>query len=247
MSSAPNDHSLDMLICRLEIIATLSEEERAAIRSLPAKTRILNAGQDIVCDGDKPSQSCLILNGWACRYKLLGAGRRQILSFHIPGDIPDLHSLHIHTMDHSLAALKETTVVLIPHDSLRELTARFPGLAAILWRETLIDAAVFREWMTGMGRRTAYERMAHLFCELYLRLQAVGLAQSYHCVLPITQVDLADALGLSNVHVNRVLKEMREQNLVTLRGGSLTIEAWDELMRACEFDPAYRHLEKRAS
>ncbi|MER2268682.1 Crp/Fnr family transcriptional regulator [Methylobacterium oxalidis] len=242
--SAPDPRSLDVLICRLESIASLSDEERDAIRSLPAKTRVLKPGQDIVRDGDKPSQCCLLLSGWACRYKQLENGRRQIFSFHIPGDIPDLQSLHIHTMNHSLATLTESTVAFIQHESLLDLIERFPRLAAILWRETLNDAAAFREWMIGIGRRTAFERMAHLFCELYLRLQAVGLARSYRCPLPITQVELGDALGLSNVHISRVLKEMREQNLVTLRGGSLTIGAWDELTRAAGFDPTYLHLEK---
>ncbi|GEP04804.1 Crp/Fnr family transcriptional regulator [Methylobacterium oxalidis] len=247
MSSAPDDHSLDMLIRKLESIATLSDEERQAIRSLPAKTRVLQPRQDIVRDGDKPSQCCLILDGWAYRYKLIGGGRRQIFSFHVAGDIPDLQSLRLHTMDHSLATLTQATVAFLPHESLRDLTTRFPSLTAILWRDTLIDAAVFREWMTGMGRRDAFERIAHLFCELYLKLQAVGLAQSYRCPLPITQVDLGDALGLSNVHVNRVLQEMRGRGLITLHSGTLVIEAWDELMRACEFDPTYLHLEKRAA
>jgi CRP-like cAMP-binding protein len=181
---------------------------------------------------------------WACRYKLLSQGRRQILSFHIPGDIGDLQSLHIHTMDHSLCTLTVATVAFIPHESLRELTARLPGVAAILWRNTLIDAGIFREWMIGMGRRSAYERIAHTFCELYLRQQAVGLASEHRCPWPITQVDLGDALGLSNVHVNRVLQEMRGRGLIILRSNTLVIEAWDELRRAAEFDPTYLHLGK---
>ncbi|GEP04456.1 Crp/Fnr family transcriptional regulator [Methylobacterium oxalidis] len=247
MPSSPDTHSLEMLVRRLESIATLSDEERQAILSLPARTRVLKAGHDIVREGDKPSHCCLILSGWAYRYKLIDQGRRQIFSFHIPGDIPDLQSLHIHTMDHSAATLTESTLAFLPHENLLDLTTRFPSLAAILWRETLIDAAIFREWMVGMGRRTAFERIAHLFCELYLKLQAVGLAQSYRCALPITQIDLGDALGLTNVHVNRVLKEMREQGLITLRGGTLVIESWDELIGACGFDPTYLHLEKRAA
>ena len=186
-------------------------------------------------------------DGWACRYKIIGEGRRQIFSFHIPGDIPDLQSLHIHTMDHSLCTVTESTVAFIPHESMLDLTARFPGVAAILWRDTLIDAAIFREWMVGMGRRSAFERIAHLFCELYLKLQAVGLAGSYRCPLPITQIDIGDALGLSNVHVNRVLQEMRGKRLITLRSSTLVIEAWDELIRVSEFDPTYLHLEKRAA
>jgi CRP-like cAMP-binding protein len=247
MSSASDHYSLSMLIRRLESVATLSDEERQAILSLSAKTRLLKPGQDIVRDGDKPSQCCLILNGWACRYKLLSQGRRQILSFHVPGDIPDLQSLHIHTMDHGLGTLTEASVAFIPHESLLELTTRFPGVAAILWRETLIDAATFREWMTGLGRRSAFERIAHLFCELYLKLEAVGLAGEHRCPLPLTQLDLADALGLSNVHVNRTLQEMRGKGLITLRGSSLVLHGWDELKRASEFDPTYLHLGKPAA
>ena len=247
MPSDPDQHAMSRLIRKLESIATLSDEERQAIESLPVTIRVLKPGQDIVRDGDKPSQCCLLLSGWACRYKILSGGKRQIFSFHIAGDIPDLQSLHIHTMDHSLATLTEANVAFIPHESMRELTARFPGLAAVLWRDTLIDAAIFREWMIGMGRRSAYERIAHLFCELYLKLQAVGLAGSYRCPLPVTQVDLGDALGLTSVHVNRTLQEMRRTKLITLRGSTLVIEAWNELLRAAEFDPTYLHLEKRAA
>jgi CRP-like cAMP-binding protein len=247
MPSAPEYHATRMLIRKLESIARLSDEERQAILSLPAKTRTLRPGQDIVRDGDKPSQCCLILSGWAYRYKIIGEGRRQIFSFHIPGDIPDLPSLHIHTADHSLATLTEATVAFIPHDSLRDLISRFPHIAVILWRVTLVDAAIFREWMTGMGRRSAFERIAHLFCELYLKLQAVGLAQSYRCPLPVTQTDLGDALGLSNVHVNRLLQEMRRQGLITLRSHTLVIEDWDDLNGVSEFDPTYLQLEERVA
>jgi CRP-like cAMP-binding protein len=247
MPSAPNQHAMTMLIRKLESIATLSNEERQAIKSLPVRIHHLNARQDIVRDGDKPSRCCLVLEGWTYRYKLLSEGKRQIFSFHVPGDIPDLQSLHIHTMDHSLATVTKATVAFIPHESMRELAARFPGIASIFWRDTLIDAAIFREWMIGMGRRSAFERIAHLFCEMYLKLQAVGLAEGYRCPMPITQVDMADALGLTSVHVNRVLKDMRGQALLTLRSSTLVIEAWDELMRVSEFDPQYLQLEKRAA
>ena len=245
MFSMSDTNAMTVLVRKLESVASLSAEERQAIQSLPVRTRTLQPRQDIVRDGDKPSQCCLILDGWACRYKLLSEGRRQIFSFHIAGDIPDLQSLHIHTMDHSLCTLTESTVAFIPHESIRDLTAGFPGVAAILWRDTLIDAGIFREWMVGMGRRSAFEQVAHLFCELYLKLQAVGLAESYRCPLPVTQTDLGDALGLSNVHVNRVLQEMRGKSLITLRGNTLVLEAWDELVRVYEFDPTYLHLEKR--
>ncbi|MCJ2098430.1 Crp/Fnr family transcriptional regulator [Methylobacterium sp. E-046] len=247
MNSAPDPHATSMLIRKLESIAPLSDAERQAIESLPVRIQNLDARQDIVRDGDQPTHCCLILDGWACRYKMLSQGKRQTLSFHIPGDIPDLQSLHIHTMDHSLATLTKAVVAFIPHESLRELTACHPGLAAAFWRDTLIDAAIFREWLTSMGRRSSFEHVAHLFCELYLKLQAVGLADDHRCPMPITQTDIADALGLTPVHVNRVLQEMRGRTLITLRSRMLVIEAWDELLQASEFDPTYLQLEKRAA
>jgi CRP-like cAMP-binding protein len=238
---------MTMLIRKLESIAALSDKERRAIQSLPGRIQNLGAQQDIVRDGDQPKHCCVILDGWACRYKLLSQGRRQILSFHISGDIPDLPSLHVPTMDHSIATLTKAVVALIPHESLRELTARHPGIAAAFWRDTLVDAGIFRAWLISLGQRSAFEHVAHLFCELYLKLQAVGLAGDHRCPLPITQTDIADALGLTPVHVNRVLQEMRGRTLITLRGRMLVIQAWDELLRLSEFDPTYLQLERRAA
>lgn len=247
MLSAPNPHVMTMLLRKLESIATLTDKQRQAIERLPVRLHTLAARQDIVRDGDKPAHCCLLLDGWAYRYKLLGDGRRQILSFHIPGDIPDLQSLHIPTMDCSLASMTKATVAFIPHDSLSDLASQHPGVSAMFWRETLIDAAIFRAWMVGMGRRSAFEQVAHLFCEMYLKLQAVEMADHYRCPLPITQIDLADAVGLTSVHVNRVLKEMRSRTLITLHDQTLVIEAWDELLRIAEFDPTYLQLERRAT
>lgn len=247
MRSRFGHHGIDVLIRKLESIGTLSEEERQAIQSLPMRIHILGARQDIVRDGEQPTQCCLILDGWVCRYKLLSQGKRQILSFHVAGDMPDLQGLHAHTMDYGLSTVKHATVAFIARESLRELTARFPSLATLLWRDTLLDAAVVRAWMTGMGRRTAFERIGHLFCELYLKLRAVGLAGDYRCPLPVTQMDLADALGLTPVHINRVLREMRSRALITLRHQTLVIEAWDDLLQASEFDPTYLYLEMRAA
>ncbi|GEL41072.1 Crp/Fnr family transcriptional regulator [Methylorubrum extorquens] len=247
MALALNPHATAMLIRKLESIAALTDEQRQAIEILPVRTHNLAARQDIVRDGDKPSHCCLILDGWACRYKLLGDGSRQILSFHIPGDVPDLQSLHVHTMDHGLATLTKAKVAFIPHENLLDLTLRHPSVGALFWRETLIDAAVFRQWMVGMGRRSAFEQVAHIFCELYLKLQAMGLAEDYQCPLPITQLDLADALGLTSVHINRVVKDMRGRNLIRLHAHTLVIEAWEELLRIAEFDPTYLHLEYGAA
>lgn len=239
--------SLDMLVRKLESIASLSHDERLAIQNLPTKTRTVHPGQDIVQDGDQPSNCWLLLDGWMARYKDISEGRRQILSFHIPGDVPDLQSLHLAVMDHSIRAISPSTVALIPHDSLRALMVRFPNLAVALWRETLVDAALFRTWMVGMGQRSARERMAHLFCEMYAKLHAVGLADR-HCVeWPLTQVDMAHALGLSNVHVNRALQDLRGQGLIILERRTLTIPNWSALCQKAGFDPIYLHLEKRAA
>jgi CRP-like cAMP-binding protein len=230
------------LVRKLESITQLTSEERQALESLPAAIRLMQPRQDIVRDKDRPGHCCLILSGWAYRYKLLSEGKRQILSLHIPGDLPDLQSLHLHVMDHNLATLTACRLALIPHEAFHDLTNRFPGLGAAMWRDTLVDAAIFREWMTGIGRRTAFGRIAHLFCEMYLKLHAVGLATSHRCELPFTQVDIGDALGLSNVHVNRVLQEMRGKGLITLQGSRLVIVDWGALSEAGEFDPTYLHL-----
>jgi CRP-like cAMP-binding protein len=208
--------------------------------------RTLRAGQDIVREGDRPSQCCLLLEGFAYRYKLLEEGRRQIFSFHIPGDMPDLLSLHLSVMDHNLGTLSPGRVAFIPHSALRALTQCHPGIGEAFWRDTLVDAAVFREWMVGIGRRSAYTRIAHLLCEMFRRMQAVGLAQGDVVEIPLTQEVVADALGLSTVHVNRVLQALRGEGLITWQGRVLTVEDWEGLRRAGEFDPAYLHLAQDA-
>ena len=238
---------LTPLVRKLESISSLSIEERQAVESLPATIRTIDAHQDIVRDKDRPTHCCLVLSGWTCRYKLVTEGKRQIFSFHIPGDLPDLQSLHLRVMDHSLATITACQLAFIPHESLRDLNWRFPRLGEALWRDTLIDAAIFREWLIGIGRKSAFGRIAHLFCEMYLKLEVVGLAEQHRCELPITQTDIADALGLSNVHINRSLQEMRAQGLITLRGRTLVIEDWRALSAAGEFDPTYLHLQPGAA
>ncbi|WP_236960264.1 Crp/Fnr family transcriptional regulator [Methylobacterium durans] len=231
---------------RLESIASLADEERRALENLPISAKVIPPHQDIVRGKERTSHCCLVLEGWAYRYKMLHEGRRQILSLHIPGDAPDLHSLYLDEMDHALGALSRVTVGFIPHEAIHNLIRRFPNLVAALWRETLIDAAIFCERITSLGQRDASKRLAHLFCELYLRLRAVGLADGHSYALPVTQLDLSDALGMTNVHVNRVLQELRRRELITLRGGRLTINHWPELVEVAEFDAGYLHLRPRA-
>ena len=234
-----------ILLRRLQAIATPSEEERSVLSSLSGTTRQFRAHDDIVRIGDVPSVVCLLLEGMACRYKVSADGKRQIMSFHIPGDIPDMQSLFIDVMDHSLSALVPTTVLAIRHEIMRGIIEGYPRIAHLLWRETLIDAAVYREWIV-MRDRPAYPRIAHLFCELFLRMQAIGLTNNNACDLPLTQSQMGDALGLSNVHVNRTLQELRAEGLIVLEGGTLTILDWDGLKEAGEFDPLYLHLRRAA-
>jgi len=238
---------MDMLIRKLDSIARLSDKERRAVEQLPVTVRPLGQHQDIVREKDRPSQCCLLLEGWACRYQVLSDGKRQIFSFHISGDIPDLQSLHLKVMDHSVCTMTQATVAFIPHEAMLELTVAFPGLAATLWRDTLVDGAIFREWMTGMGRRSALGSIAHLFCEMYVKLEAVGLARDRTYKLPLTQQDIGDALGLSNVHVNRVLRELRGKGLITLQSHKLQIHDWAELNKLGDFDPTYLHLDRGAA
>ena len=242
-------HNPDLhpLIRKLESIFELTAEERDAITRLPMTVRDLKTDQDIVRDQDRPSQCCLILEGFACRYKALEGGKRQIFSFHIPGDIPDLQSLHLAVMDHSLATITKGKVAFIAHDTVRACVRAHPRIGDAFWRDTLIDAAVFREWMAGIGRRDAPTRIAHLFCEMFARMKAVGLAQEDTCEWPITQAEVGDALGLSTVHVNRSLQKLRETGAVEVRGASLTVKDWDALQELGEFDPTYLHLRKEAA
>lgn len=231
-----------MLLRKLRSISPLTEDEKHCLLTLSLSTRSVAADQDIVREGDRPSECCLVVEGFVCRYKFTVEGRRQIFSFHTPGDIPDLQSLHLERMDHSLMTLTPCKLAFIPHQSLTDLMRRCSRVADVMWRDTLIDAAIFREWMIGIGRRSAYTRIAHVLCEVFVRLKAVGLANGHECELPLTQAELADALGLSTVHVNRSLQELRGDGLIELRGGSLMILNWDRLTTAGEFDPAYLHL-----
>jgi CRP-like cAMP-binding protein len=244
----PSDEPhLSPLIRRLESIAPVSDDERRAITALPIMVRELKADADIVRDHDRPSQCCAILEGFACRYKILPGDRRQIMSFHIPGDIPDLQSLHLEVMDHSLSTVVPTKVAFIPHEAVRTFLRTYPRIADVFWRETLIDAAVFREWVVNVGRRDAYARIAHILCEIYVRLRAVGLVDGQAYQLPITQAELADATGLSTVHVNRTLQELRGNGLIsTPKSGRVVIEDWDRLQEAGEFDATYLHIKKAA-
>jgi len=232
---------LDAMIRKLRKDTGLDDEDLAAIRAMPIHIRDLATNATIVREGDRPDQCCLMVKGFAVRSKMTDQGKRQILSVHIPGDIPDLQSLHLPVMDHDLRTLCGCTVGFISHEALKHVTRKRPAVAEALWRETLIDAAMFREWIVNVGRRSAPQRLAHLLLELCERLRVVGSCPDGRFQLPMTQVDLADALGLTPVHVNRVLKELRTEGLVEMKRSEVTLGDPARLTAFGDFNPTYLH------
>jgi CRP-like cAMP-binding protein len=237
--SVPNPGAADRLVAKLQSIGSLSLREQAQVRQLPMRVHSVSARQDIVSEGERPTDCCLVLDGFFIRHKLVNGGERQILSFHLPGDMPDLQALHLPVMDHSLGSLIPGSVAFIAHAALRQAIAREPGLSDLFWRLTLIDAAIYRAWIVSIGRRSASQRIAHLFCELYMRMRELRFAEATGFALPMTQQDIADALGLSAVHVNRSLQQLRGDGVIVSRGKFHGFTDWERLRRAGDFDPGY--------
>ena len=230
------------LIAKLSSVAQPHEREIAALLDLPVRVREFDRGEDLVSLGERPSHSSLLLTGVACRYKTVPDGNRQIMAFHIAGDIPDLQSLHLRVMDHSIKALTRTRVAQIAHEPLRDVIYGSRTICHVLWRDTLVDAAIHREWMMSIGRLSAHSRIAHLFCELLLKHKAAGLAEGSDFPMPITQAEIADALGLTGVHVNRVLQDFRREGLLGLDRSTAKIPDWRRFEEVAAFDPTYLHM-----
>ena len=225
----------------MEQLGAVSAEEKRLIGTANFVTQQIEDDQDLIREGDRPLYCPLLLEGFACRYKTLENGQRQIMAFHVPTDLCDLPSLILKKIDYSVGTLTPAKIALVPHATILGWTKAHPNLGHLLWRATLIDASASREWVVNVGRRTAYQRTAHLLCELMLQMRSAGLAQDLVCDMPLTQVELADALGLTPVHVNRTLQWLRSENLVEFGGGTLTVRNWRELKRAAGFDAAYLH------
>ena len=217
----------------------LSDAEAASLEAAVVRTAEFRAKQIIVRQQVPLSQCTLLLEGFIERYKDTPDGRRQILALHVPGDFVDLHSYPLKRLEHSVAALTPVKVAFFPHAAIRGLTEQSSTLTELLWRSTLIDAAINREWIVSIGARSAAVRLAHLFCEMYVRLERIGMTDGKVFALPLTQIDLADATGLTPVHANRMLRQLREQGLVEFRAGVATILDWAALRGFAEFDPSY--------
>ena len=237
---------IELLIRNLNARDVLDADEIASLERLVKRERMVGVDEDIVKEGSRPNESTLLLDGIAARYRVLEDGKRQITALHVPGDFVDLHSFLIKTMDHDVEALTPCTIARMPHANLGRFTEDLPHLTRMLWLLTLIDAAIFREWAAGLGVRNASQRMAHLFCEVYFRLKAVGLTVDNSFSFPISQVDLKDMLGLSAVHTNRTLMDLRQRNLISWEKGVVRITDLDALKEAALFDDDYLHLRHEA-
>jgi CRP-like cAMP-binding protein len=230
---------LESLYLNLGQHDALSDAEKALLAGAMTFERHFAIGQDIVASGSRPAYSTLILDGLAARYKVLENGGRQFTSLQVPGDFVDLHAFLLKTMDHGIVALSPCHVMFTDHSQLRAITEQAPHLTRLLWLDTLVDGAIHREWIVAMGRRSKTSHLAHLVCELFVRLQVVQRTNGMSFHLPLSQAELADVLGLSVVHMNRVIGALRKVGVVSWANHTVTILDWHRLQEIAEFDPTY--------
>ena len=232
----------NLLTRKLELFGPLPPADRSLLDDVIRRPQWVDAHQDILREGDAPDDVHLVLEGFACRYKLLPDRSRSIIAYLVPGDFCDLNGFILKAMDHTIATLSACRIVRIPHERTRELAER-PAIARALWWTTLVDEATLREWLVNIGKRRADVRTAHLLCELHLRLTSVGLADGGEFALPLTQADLADTMGMSPVHLNRSLQALRSRDLVIFKSRQLVIPDIDRLRKIGQFNPNYLHLD----
>lgn len=237
----PSDEVRAALVRRLRISSNISEEDVGEIEALPIAVRQYPADTPVVRDGERATDCCLIADGFCARSKTIASGKRQILSLHIPGDIPDLMSLFLHVMDHDLSTLTACTLGFISHDVLRRLHHRNPRVAEMFWRDTLIDAAMFREWIVNVGQRPAPARLAHVMIELRERLRIIGRVDGASFEMPLTQEQIGEALGITAVHANRVIRQLRQEGIVEFHRGRVAVLDEAKFLELADFDGRYLH------
>jgi CRP-like cAMP-binding protein len=237
----PRDAIPAALVRRLQTSSGISEEDIREVHELPITVREYPAERAVVRDGERATECCLIAEGFCVRSKTISDGRRQILSIHIPGEIPDLMSLFLHVMDHDLSTLTPCTLGFIKHETLQKLHRRRPNVAEMFWRDTLIDSAMFREWIVNVGQRPAPARLAHVMVELRERLKVIGRADGNRFDMPLTQEQIGEALGITAVHANRVIKQLRQDGIVDLHRGRVTVLDEGKFQELADFDNRYLH------
>jgi CRP-like cAMP-binding protein len=235
--------ALELFAARLASRSILIDEEMGAIQSLRGTIKEFRAHIDIVRHGEHVHHSCLVIDGLVGRFGQNGEGERQLTCMHIPGDMADLASVVSPKSGWGLSALTPSAVLRVPHLDLRQLAAKYPGVAEALWRDCVADGSIFSEWVVNVGRRDAITRLAHLFCEMAIRSERAGQGDRRRFPLPATQADLGDATGLTGIHVNRTLKELRERSVMTMQYGTVIVDDWDQLVSIGDFDDAFMLLD----
>ena len=234
--------ALEPMFTKLSYWMPLDEADRDALLALPHRVRAVEPHHYIVREREKTTHCCLMLSGFSIRHKIVVGGARQIVAIHMTGDMVDLQNSMLGTADHSVQMLTEGEVAFIPREAIQQIALDYPRVGMAMWKDTLVDGSIFREWIANVGRRDATTRMAHVLCEFALRLQVAGLGEATNYELPMTQEELADVVGLTSVHVNRTLQALEQQNLIKRNKRSVWIESWQKLADAGDFDPTYLHL-----
>jgi len=243
----PSDSAMQKFLERLLSRSALDPAEQQAILNLPCNVLQMRARRDIVSPGETVSNACLVAKGLVARFDQMRDGRRQIVGFHIAGDMCDLHSVVAPTAGWGISALSGATILHVPHSALRAIAVEFPAIALAFWRDSTVDASIIAKWVGNLGRQDARARVAHVLCELGIRMERAGVAASRTCfVLDATQEQLADAVGLTAVHVNRTIQGLRRDGLIESRGHTVEVKDWPALAQTAEFDPAYLLLDDNA-
>lgn len=231
----------NLFIEKLTNFGNLDNGARAALAGATSAPRPVPAKTDLIREGDRPGPVFVILEGWACRYKILPNGTRQILAYLMPGDCCDLHTGLLAAVDHGIQTVTHASVATIDRDDMERLMDRYGAIAKAMYVSQLVDEGTMRSWITSMGRRTSIERVAHLMCELYLRAHSIGLTTERAFAMPLSQILLADSLGMTPVHLNRVLKKLRAEGAMEMARGSLKITDPEKLVSIAGFDENYLH------
>ena len=232
------------LLARLQAQAGLRDDDKSKLAGIPHTVKTFMDDEYLLHEGDRASRCTIVMSGFLFRQKIVGS-RTQILSIYMAGDLPDLHTLLVPLMDHDIRSAGPSTVAFVSHSFLDKMLLSSPTLTRVLWRDTLVDAAVYREWVANLGSRDALSRVAHLFCEIAARLEIVGLVENNQFRLPFTQQDLAEACGLSTMHVNRTLRHLRRGGLIEWKNQVVTLLRRKELAEVAEFTPHYLYPSRR--